>query len=73
MASTGVDGLAFVSTKYAQFGKDTVDKDWPDIEMHMIPADVVADGGRYFKQLAGLSDEVSVNYLSEIQYTASRK
>lgn len=55
LASTGVDGLAFVSTKFVE-GKNL---DWPDIEMHMVPADVVADGGRYFKHLAGLTDQVS--------------
>lgn len=57
LTSTGVDGLAFVSTNLAH--KESSDKDWPDIEMHMVPADVVADGGRYFKHLAGLSDRVS--------------
>lgn len=59
LASTGVDGLAFVSTKLVREHPRTRHKDWPDIEMHMVPADVVADGGRYFKHLAGLSDYVS--------------
>lgn len=59
LASTGVDGLAFVSTKLVHQDKHLGKKDWPDIEMHMVPADVVADGGRYFKQLAGLSERVS--------------
>lgn len=51
-----MDGLAFLSTKYALW--EHKDKDWPDIEMHMVPADVVADGGRYLRQLAGLSDHI---------------
>lgn len=59
MSSTGVDGLAFVSTKFVLEDRLTSDKDWPDIEMHMVPADVVADGGRYFAHLAGLSEHVS--------------
>lgn len=54
-----------MSTKYAHNDKGVADKDWPDIEMHMIPADVVADGGRYFKQLAGLSDQVSLLIMPE--------
>lgn len=58
LASTGVDGLAFVSTKLVHQNRRTANKDWPDIEMHMVPADVVADGGRYFKHLAGLSEQV---------------
>lgn len=48
-----------MSTKYVLDDQSTADKDWPDIEMHMVPADVVADGGRYFAQLAGLSEHVS--------------
>lgn len=56
-----MDGLAFVSTSYVHQDAATKHKDWPDIEMHMVPADVVADGGRYFKQLAGLTDQVSFN------------
>lgn len=59
LSSTGVDGLAFVSTHLAH--KEHPELDWPDIEMHMVPADVVADGGRYFKHLAGLSSNVSTN------------
>lgn len=59
LASTGVDGLAFMSTKMVQHHKMKVPLDWPDIEMHMVPADVVADNGRYFRQLAGLKEEVS--------------
>lgn len=59
LSSTGVDGLAFVSTKYVLEDRHTADKDWPDIEMHMVPADVVADGGRYFAHLVGLSEHVS--------------
>lgn len=45
-----------MSTKIAH--KTHANKDWPDIEMHMVPADVVADGGRYLRQLAGLSERI---------------
>lgn len=43
----------------------------------MVPADVVADGGRYFKQLAGLSEKVStinkvVNKLNKQQNLAAQ-
>lgn len=60
LASTGVDGLAFMSTKLAF--EQNPNLDWPDIEMHMIPADVVADGGRYLKHLAGLKDHIWYDY-----------
>lgn len=54
LTSTGVDGLAFLSTPH--MFEDH--RDWPDIQMHMVPADVVADGGRYLRYLAGLSEAV---------------
>lgn len=54
LTSTGVDGLAFLSTPYMM----SDNRDWPDIQMHMVPADVVADGGRYLRYLAGLSEEL---------------
>lgn len=54
LASTGVDGLAFMSTPLQS--QDS--RDWPDIQMHMVPADVVADGGRYLRYLAGVSEGV---------------
>ena len=69
LASTGVDGLAFVSTKYA--AKEHKNLDWPDIEMHMIPADVVADGGRYLKHLAGLNDRLWHAYYKYYMHTPS--
>lgn len=47
-----------MSTSFAGAGRQDADVDWPDIEMHMVPADVVADGGRYFKQLAGLAEHI---------------
>lgn len=68
LASTGVDGLAFVSTKYAH--AEHPHRDWPDIEMHMVPADVVADGGRYLRHLAGLSEHLW-HYYSHYKRTPS--
>lgn len=69
LASTGVDGLAFVSTKLAFERHPQLD--WPDIEMHMIPADVVADGGRYLKHLAGLRDEIWHGYYKHYLHSPS--
>lgn len=69
LASTGVDGLAFVSTKYAHAHNPGAD--WPDIEMHMVPADVVADGGRYLKYLAGLKEHIWHSYYKHYLKTPS--
>ncbi|KAG9510874.1 Glucose dehydrogenase [FAD, quinone], partial [Fragariocoptes setiger] len=55
LTSTGVDGLAFITTNVSEHADHI---DWPDIELHFIPADVVADGGRYFKTLSGLSPRI---------------
>lgn len=76
LASTGVDGLAFVSTSFATGGEHTGSSsgsnvDWPDIEMHMVPADVVADGGRYLKHLAGLRDHLWHGYYRHFARTPS--
>ena len=49
----GVEGLGFIKTKYANFSKDE-----PDIEIHMIAGNLVADGGRSLRQYMGVKDEV---------------
>ena len=36
----GVEGLAWVKTKYAD-----PNDDWPDVQFHFPPASVVSDGG----------------------------
>lgn len=58
-----------MSTKFAHL--DSPGADWPDIEMHMVPADVVADGGRYLKHLAGLTDRVWYDYYQHYLKTSS--
>ncbi|KAK9871960.1 hypothetical protein WA026_015206 [Henosepilachna vigintioctopunctata] len=47
----GVEGLAFVNTKYA----NTTD-DFPDIEFHFISGSTHSDGGAQLKKAHGLSD-----------------
>lgn len=69
LASTGVDGLAFVSTRLVQAEQPA--RDWPDIEMHMVPADVVADGGRYLRHLAGLDERIWHEYYAHYARTPS--
>jgi choline dehydrogenase-like flavoprotein len=69
LASTGVDGLAFMSTRLAL--AEHADRDWPDIEMHMVPADAVADGGRYLRHLAGLDERIWHNYYAHYAHTPS--
>ena len=49
----GIEGLGFVKTKFANFSGDD-----PDIEIHFIAGNTVADGGRGMKQYFGLKDEV---------------
>ncbi|XP_054166150.1 glucose dehydrogenase [FAD, quinone]-like [Oppia nitens] len=49
----GVEGLGFVSTKYANLTDD-----WPDFEIHLSSATVTTDGGRGLTHYAGLTDEV---------------
>lgn len=49
----GIEGLGFVKTRYANFTEDE-----PDIEIHFIAGNMVADGGRAMKQYFGLKDDV---------------
>lgn len=64
LTTTGVDGLAFVSSRQALAMQAASHKDWPDIELHLVPADVVADNGRYLRHLAGVSNRVWPYYAS---------
>lgn len=48
----GVEGLAFVNTKYANETED-----FPDIEFHFISGSTQSDGGAQLKKAHGLSDE----------------
>ncbi|KAK7874200.1 hypothetical protein R5R35_006245 [Gryllus longicercus] len=47
----GVEGLAFVNTKY-----QNASEDWPDIEFHFISGSTNSDGGRQIRRAHGLSD-----------------
>lgn len=49
----GVEGLAFVTTKY---GNDSID--WPDIQFHMAPASVNSDAGARIRRVLGLKDSL---------------
>ncbi|XP_064490285.1 glucose dehydrogenase [FAD, quinone]-like isoform X1 [Ornithodoros turicata] len=49
----GVEGLAFVKTKYVNKTHD-----WPDIEIHYLSGSPVSDGGQTFRRTEGVSDEL---------------
>ncbi|KPJ15961.1 Glucose dehydrogenase [acceptor] [Papilio machaon] len=48
----GVEGLAFVNTKYANASDD-----FPDIEFHFISGSTNSDGGEQLRKVHGLTDE----------------
>lgn len=48
----GVEGLAFVNTKFAN-----ATDDFPDIEFHFIPGSTNSDGGNQIKKAHGLTDK----------------
>jgi len=47
----GVEGLAWVPTKYTNRSKD-----WPDIEFHFVSGTPGSDGGRQIRKAHGISD-----------------
>jgi len=49
----GVEGYAFVNTKYANHSID-----YPDIQFHMAPASINSDAGAQVQKVLGLTDEV---------------
>lgn len=49
----GVEGLAFVNTKYANRSKD-----YPDIQFHMAPASINSDAGVRVRKILGLTDYI---------------
>lgn len=59
----GVEGLAFVKTKFANMTDD-----WPDIEIHVISGSPTSDDGTTFRRVQGFSDlmwhSVYLPYLS---------
>ncbi|XP_076181717.1 glucose dehydrogenase [FAD, quinone] [Ptiloglossa arizonensis] len=53
MTSPGVEGLAFVNSKYADQSDD-----YPDIQFHFAPSSINSDGGDQIKKITGLRDRV---------------
>lgn len=49
----GVEGLAFVNTKYAPSSGL-----WPDIQFHFAPSSVNSDGGEQIRRILNLRDRV---------------
>ncbi|KAG9509274.1 Glucose dehydrogenase [FAD, quinone], partial [Fragariocoptes setiger] len=47
----GVEGLAFIKTKYANHTDD-----WPDVEIHLISGSPTSDDGTTFRRSQGFSD-----------------
>uniref|UniRef100_A0A0P6GHW9 Glucose dehydrogenase (FAD, quinone) n=1 Tax=Daphnia magna TaxID=35525 RepID=A0A0P6GHW9_9CRUS len=59
----GVEGLAWVNTKYANHSDD-----WPDIEFHFVSGTPAADGGAQIRHVHGLTDFVWENYYGPIAF-----
>lgn len=53
LTNPGVEGLAFVNTKYA---KTSID--WPDVQFHFAPSSINSDGGEQIRRIVGLRDRV---------------
>lgn len=53
MTTLGVEGLAFVNSKYADKSGN-----FPDIQFHFAPSSVNSDGGDYIRKILGLRDSV---------------
>lgn len=51
----GVEGIAFINTKYAN---TTIDH--PDVEIHYLTGAPTADGGQVFRRTQGFADEVRI-------------
>ncbi|KAM3963794.1 glucose dehydrogenase [FAD, quinone] [Aphomia sociella] len=49
----GLEGVAFVNTKYANSSGL-----WPDVQFHMAPASFSSDNGQIVRKILGLTDEV---------------
>ncbi|XP_044007879.1 glucose dehydrogenase [FAD, quinone] isoform X2 [Aphidius gifuensis] len=53
MTSSGVEGIAFVNSRY-----NDKSIDWPDIQFHFTPSSINSDGGQQIKKILGLRDSV---------------
>lgn len=61
-SSIGLEGVAFISTKYANQSDD-----WPDMEFMLTSASTGSDGGTQIKKAHGLTDEFYNEVFGEIQ------
>ncbi|XP_012274595.2 glucose dehydrogenase [FAD, quinone] [Orussus abietinus] len=53
MTSPGVEGLAFVNSKYADRNVD-----YPDVQFHFAPSSINSDGGDHIRKILALRDRV---------------
>ncbi|XP_046753934.1 glucose dehydrogenase [FAD, quinone] [Diprion similis] len=53
MSSLGVEGLAFVNTRFADKSGD-----FPDVQFHFAPSSINSDGGEHIRRILGLRDSV---------------
>ncbi|XP_011315200.1 glucose dehydrogenase [FAD, quinone] [Fopius arisanus] len=53
MTTSGVEGLAFVNSKYAN-----TNIDWPDVQFHFSPSSISSDDGDIIRRITGLRDSV---------------
>lgn len=53
MTTLGIEGLAFVNSKYADKSGD-----YPDVQFHFAPSSINSDGGDQIKKITGLRDSV---------------
>jgi choline dehydrogenase-like flavoprotein len=49
----GVEGLAFIKTKFANLTDD-----WPDFQIHMLSGSLVSDDGQTFRRVQGITEEL---------------
>ncbi|XP_066960538.1 glucose dehydrogenase [FAD, quinone]-like isoform X2 [Macrobrachium rosenbergii] len=62
----GVEGIAFVKTKFVNQTED-----WPDIEFHFISGSPASDGGRQIRKVHGLSERTWQQMFKPISFRDS--
>ncbi|XP_058799457.1 glucose dehydrogenase [FAD, quinone]-like [Phymastichus coffea] len=62
MTNQGVEGLAFVNTRYADPSID-----WPDMQFHFAPSSISSDAGDNIRKITGLRDSVYNTMYKPIQ------
>lgn len=53
MTSPGVEGLAFVNSRY-----NDKSENWPDVQFHFTPSSISSDDGQQIRKILGLKDSV---------------